>query len=189
MYGLVNKAVRQMVIEGHGEETWHRIRTLAGVSQDHFVSLDPYPDEITYNLVGAACKTLGAEPAQLLKAFGEYWVEFAWTGEYRHMLSASGKTFATFVGNLDQLHSRLHATFREFQPPSFRVEKLEESQLTLHYYSHRAGLLPFVGGLLEGVGRRLGVQVSVEFLPRPQGADHESMIVSWTPLESTPTNA
>lgn len=189
MYGLVNKAVRQMVIEGHGEETWQRIRVLAGVVEDHFVSLDPYPDDITYNLVGAASKVLGAKPEALLHAFGHYWVEFAWKGDYRHILNASGHTFSAFVGNLDQLHSRLRATFPEYAPPSFRVSDAGPAQLKLHYYSHRQGLLPFVAGLLEGVGQRFHLQVSTEFLPRADGADHETMLVSWGPEEGTPQNA
>jgi hypothetical protein len=184
MFGIVNKAVRQMVIERHGEDVWRRIRDVGGVSFDHFEVLDSYPDEVTLNLVSAACEVLGVDRTALLKLFGEYWIQFVWDSEYRHLIHATGRSFPDFVANLDQLHVRLVATFRAYAPPSFRLVAREESQITLHYSSQREGWLPFVGGILEGVGRRFGLRVSVEFLPRPQGADHDVLRLRWAPMEA-----
>lgn len=53
MYGLVNIAIKDMVREGSGDKTWDAIRQKAGVDIENFVSLQNYPDEITYNLVDA----------------------------------------------------------------------------------------------------------------------------------------
>ena len=74
MYGLVNKAVVDLVVNKFGEDTWVAIKKKAGVDHDLFVSMDAYPDDITYRLVGAASEVLGIPPAAVLEAFGEWWV-------------------------------------------------------------------------------------------------------------------
>ena len=58
MYGMVNKALQNMVVEAHGEQIWEQIRTRAGVDIEVFVSNQGYPDEITYQLAGAASEVL-----------------------------------------------------------------------------------------------------------------------------------
>ena len=73
MYGLVNKAIQDMVIKDHGEEVWHGIRKEAGLEDDRIISLKSYPDSLTFRLVGAACHQLGAEASDILEAFGEHW--------------------------------------------------------------------------------------------------------------------
>ncbi len=55
-----------------------------------------------------------------------------------------------------------------------------EGGLHVHYYSERDGLVPFVSGLLAGVGDRFGVPVSVEHLTgKEQGLDHEIFALTW----------
>ena len=67
MYGLVNKAIQDMVIKGHGEEAWKGIRMEAGLDDERIVSLKNYPDSLTFKLVGAACHQLGAEANDIWK--------------------------------------------------------------------------------------------------------------------------
>lgn len=42
MYGLVNKAVEDLVSTRFGAETWTKVREKAGVGVGGFVSMDPY---------------------------------------------------------------------------------------------------------------------------------------------------
>ena len=52
--------------------------------------------------------------------------------------------------------------------------------LHLHYYSHRAGLQPFVIGLLHGLAELFGTKASVTVVQsRDTGADHEEFLVTW----------
>ena len=44
MYGMVNKALHNMVLEAHGEQIWEQIRTRAGVDIEVFISNEGYPD-------------------------------------------------------------------------------------------------------------------------------------------------
>jgi hypothetical protein len=48
MYGMVNKALEDMVVERFSEDAWERIKAEAGVDIDVFISNEGYPDEITY---------------------------------------------------------------------------------------------------------------------------------------------
>jgi hypothetical protein len=63
-----------MVIKDHGMAKWVEIKELAGMQEDRLVRLKSYPDKLTYDLVGAASKVLGADAENILKAFGEHWV-------------------------------------------------------------------------------------------------------------------
>lgn len=48
MYGMVNKALEDMISNEHGQEAWEEIKRRAGVDVGAFVSKEGYPDEVTY---------------------------------------------------------------------------------------------------------------------------------------------
>ena len=74
MYGMVNKAVEDMVCLHHGEAVWEQIKSEAGVDVDVFMSNESYSDDITYLLVAAASKVLKMPVEQILIGFGEHWI-------------------------------------------------------------------------------------------------------------------
>jgi hypothetical protein len=150
MYGMVNDAVRGLVKEAFGEESWTQIHTKAGVPES-FEPMQSYDDAVTYGLVGAAVEVLGMEASDILHAFGVYWVEKVATVHYADLMSKTGTNFVGFVKNLDHMHQRITATFPNYSPPSFRVIDVNDQEIQVDYYSKREGLLPFVEGLFEGL--------------------------------------
>ena len=56
MYGMVNNAVMELLVTNHGEDTWQRVKSKAGVEDEIFISTESYADESTYKLVGAAAE-------------------------------------------------------------------------------------------------------------------------------------
>ena len=74
MYGIVNKAIQDMITSGYGEETWVAIKKSSGVNEDFFISNEPYDDMVTYKLAGAASEVLGVSIDKVLNSFGRYWV-------------------------------------------------------------------------------------------------------------------
>ncbi|MDG2054657.1 MAG: heme NO-binding domain-containing protein [Phycisphaerales bacterium] len=162
MYGLINKAVRGLVLDQFGADAWQRIRQAAGVDDEDFIAMDNYGDEVTYKLVEAAAVELELEPEQVLQAFGEYWVDYVADENYGHLMQTAGQSFPEFLANLDQMHARVKLTFPNLEPPSFSVTDQTENSLRLHYYSSRQGLGPLVVGLLHGLGRRFDTSVKVE---------------------------
>lgn len=164
MYGLVNKAAQDFVIGGYGEETWEIIKKEAGVKEEAFISMQPYPDDITYNIVGAASKHLNLEANDILEAFGRYWIKFTMIQGYSHLLDLAGKTFPEFLNNLNNMHSHIAQSYTELRPPSFFCKELDASTFKFEYYSHRPGLTTFVQGLLYGLAERFGIELEVEYL-------------------------
>lgn len=161
MYGLVNNAIRSMVLEQLGVETWQAIRELAGVEQDGFRAMESYDDSVTYGLVQAASEITGMPSEDLLRAFGRHWILFTGEQGYGNLLDISGSTLSEFLGNLDTMHANITMSFRELQPPSFERELRQDGSIFLRYYSERPGLAPMVEGLVLGLGERFGEKVSI----------------------------
>lgn len=181
MYGLVNKAIEKMVCSQFDEETWLEIKKKAEFNES-FVSMESYPDDITHRLVKAASEVLNLSAAEIMKAFGEYWVLFTADEGYGDLMDMHGDTFPEFLSNLDELHGRVGVIFPKLRPPSFECDEDEsdENSLELHYYSEREGLAPMVLGLVEGLGKRFDTEVQIcPHLKREEGDDHDSFTVKY----------
>ena len=174
MYGLVNKAVVDLVCSKFGPETWTKIKQKADVDIDVFVGMDAYPDDITYRLVGAASEVLKIPPEAVLEAFGEYWVLYTAQEGYGPMLAAAGSTLREFLMNLDALHARVALTMKELRPPRFRVVDVDTNTMIVEYHSTRQGLAPMVIGLLRGLGIRFETPIDITHQKRP---DHDEFLI------------
>ncbi|QKQ77132.1 heme NO-binding domain-containing protein [Nostoc sp. TCL240-02] len=182
MYGLVNKAIQDMVCSRFGEETWKQIKHKAEVDVDVFLSMEGYPDYITHKLVKAASVVLSLSPKQIMQAFGEFWVQYTAQEGYGEMMDMSGDTLPEFLENLDNLHARVGVSFPKLQPPSFECTDMEENSLSLHYRSDREGLTPMVIGLIQGLGTRFDTEVHItQTQNRDEGAEHDEFLVIYKP--------
>ena len=181
MYGLVNKAIADMVRSKFGEETWQEIRQMAAVENDTFLSMEGYPDDVTHRLVKAGSQVLGLSPAQIMQAFGEFWVQFTASEGYGELMDMSGDNLPEFLQNLDNLHARVGVSFPQLKPPSFEsYENDNENELILEYRSEREGLAPMVLGLVKGLGDRFDTEVVVTHTQsREQGADHDEFTIKY----------
>ena len=164
-----------------GEEAWQKIRQVAGIEEEVFLSNESYPDAMTYRLVGAASQVLGLSADAVLEAFGDHWVNKTAQEGYGSMLDVCGRTLPDFLRNLPNLHARVILMFPKLRPPSFSVSDETPTSLVLHYESHREGLTSFVVGLLKGLGRKFNTPVTVTLIsPRAPGSQRESFRVEWT---------
>lgn len=95
-------------------------------------------------------------------------------------MASGGDTFREFMLNLPNFHARLSMIFPHLQPPEFACSDVEERSLRLHYQSHRAGLAPFVRGLITGLGQLFDTVVEVTHAAdKSAGADHDEFIIRW----------
>jgi hypothetical protein len=181
MYGLVNKAIEDLVCSRHGEETWEEIKRRANVDIDAFIGNESYPDDVTYKLVGAASEVLNCPADQFIEAFGEHWVLFTGKEGYGALFESSGRTFKDFVLNLPSFHSRLTLLFPNFRPPSFQCTDVTDDSLRLHYRSTRPGLSPMLLGLLKGLGVMYDTEVTVTQTAGgcENGADHGEFLIKF----------
>ncbi len=174
MYGLVNRALQQLAVAKKGEEAWDEIRRRAGVEDEVFMRMDPYPDELTYKLVGAASEVLEVPVPALMRQFGRFWMRYTMDEGYGSMLNDLGSTFQEALSALDSMHARVSLLYPELQPPNFRVSDVTPDSLTLRYYSHRPGLGQVVHGLVEGLATRFGIEIDVvQVYTREDGHDHD----------------
>lgn len=180
MYGMVNKAVEQLICKDHGTAAWEKIKARAGVEIDVFMSNDPYDDAVTYRLVGTASEVLQKPAGEILHALGEHWVLFTAREDYGDLLKLHGDTLYEFLVNLPDFHSRVQMIFPNLKPPVFSVENIRPSSIDVHYRTHRQGLAQFVVGLLCGLGKYFDTPVTVkQTADRNTGADHDVFHVSW----------
>jgi hypothetical protein len=167
MYGMVNKAVKELVTEQFGADKWESIKIKANAPDD-FVGFQSYDDSITYNLVGAAVEVLEIPAEKILNAFGEYWVLKIAAQSYNDLMTSTGTGFVSFLENIDGMHSRIKVTMPDLNPPSFRVKKINDTKIQIDYFSSRAGLLPFVEGLLSGLGTYYNQKFNLTHIPKSE---------------------
>ena len=162
MRGVINKSLREMVLDGHGELIWDQVMAKAGVPSDSFLSMRSYDDEITFRLAVASSDVLGIDVDTALHAFGEHWVNHTLAKEYDALARSTGSTMLEFLTNLNALHDRISTTFLDYQPPEFRVSALEANRMDVQYISHREGLNSFVAGLLVALSNRFNEPMTIE---------------------------
>lgn len=180
MYGIVNKAIEDLVKENFGEEKWEAIKLRSGVDQDFFISNEPYDDDITYQLVGAVAEEMGLSASQVLNTFGEWWILRTGKEKYGGLMEAGGENLREFLVNLPLFHNRVMLIYPKLTPPEFKVSDVTESSIHVHYHSERLGLQEFVRGLLSGLGKMYQTEVVIELMQtRDEGASHEVFKVSW----------
>lgn len=181
MYGLINIAVRDLVVSQFGQSQWDEILLKSEVDESHFMRMKAGDDAATYALVGAASEVLGLTPSDILQAFGEYWTKFTAQEGYGELMDSAGSTLPEFLQNLDQLHVRVGMMYPELKPPEFSCEDVTDDSLVLHYRSDRPGLDDLVIGLIRGLGSRFEVDVQVRQLQRKEdGLDSSAFHVSWS---------
>lgn len=180
MYGLVNKAIRDLVVSNYGEQKWSEICALSDFPDEEFVAMSPYPDELTFALVTNASRVLGADARVILQKFGEYWITYTATEGYGELMNLSGRTISEFLSNMDMLHNRIANVMPELQPPKFVTRNITDRSLELEYHTHRSGLVPMMFGMLHGLGQRFGVECQVEHIHAKEHAgDCDIFRVSW----------
>ncbi len=179
MYGLATKILQDMIVDRYGDDKWAVIHEKSGVEEPMFIQMTCYPDEITYQIVGAACEVLKETPERILFQFGEYWIMVA-EQDYAEMVSFAGKDLVEVLNGVDDIHARASLIFPEMRPPSFKCTHVSDESFRLHYKSVRDGLAPFVEGLTVGLGKRLKTPVDiVHDKRRSDGEEHEQFVVKY----------
>ncbi len=180
MYGIVNRAIEELVITNFGEEKWDAILERSGVEIDFFISNEPYNDDITFKLVVAVSEEMNITVSAVLQTFGEWWILKTGKEKYGGLMEAGGHSLREFLINLPIFHSRIMLIYPKLTPPEFKVSHIEDRSIHMHYFSKRDGLQEFVRGLLTGLGKMYNTPMEVELIQsRTDGSDHEIFKVSW----------
>lgn len=174
MYGIVNKAIEELVLENFGAEAWEKIKKKSGINTDFFLSNHSYDDKITFDLAKAISHETGLPIEQVMITFGEYWVLKTGREKYGSLMQAGGSNLRDFLLNLPDFHSRILLIYPNLTPPEFRVTITDKGSILLHYHSKREGLQEFVRGLLQGLCKMFDTPAAIELVQsRQEGSTHE----------------
>ncbi|NDC39811.1 MAG: heme NO-binding protein [Proteobacteria bacterium] len=151
MYGIVNKAIEELVVSLGGQQKWEEVCREAGVDVFTFIAQERYDDDVTYKLVAASSKVFGICPHTVLLKFGAHWSKYTGQQGYGYLFKMLGDDFLTFLANLPALHDHIALIFPEMIMPRFESERLGPLEIKVLYRSSRPGLASMVHGLLEGM--------------------------------------
>lgn len=180
MYGIVNKAIEDLVKTKFGAETWDDVLQRSGVEVEFFVSNEAYDDAITFKLATTISEVLGIEVGDVLFTFGEWWVLHTAKERYGGLMEAGGASLREFLVNLPIFHNRVMMIYPNLTPPEFKVSNVKENSIDVHYLSKREGLKEFTRGILVGLGKMYDTPTTVvELQSRDEGANHEIYNVTW----------
>lgn len=166
MYGMIHRAMRQMVHEELGEEAWLALEQKLEIGPTELLTGMVYDDALTLQIVGEAAARLNLSVEQCLVAFGEYWIRFAGQGSLSSIMKFTGQNLETFIANLDRLHLAVGAAMPGARLPSFATVENAPGHLVVEYRSDRVGMEPFVMGLLQGLMGRFQVHGDIEVVRR-----------------------
>ena len=168
MYGIVNSAVQDLVVQRYGEAIWAEIAQACGLDEeDIFLSHQGYPDELTYRLVAEISSRTGSPVAEFLERLGEFWVTVTGKRHYGELLAACGRTLPEVLAGINTLHGRVALTFPGFNPPRLWCSDVTADRLLLHYESTREGLWPFVVGAVRALAELTRESADARLLLQP----------------------
>ena len=180
MYGIINKAIEDLVKSNFGDDKWDIILEKSGIEQNYFISSEPYDDDITYTLANTISTEMNMPLESVMIAFGEWWIVKTTKDKYSGLMESGGNNLKDFLINLPLLHNRVMLLFPKLTPPEFKISDIEANSLHLHYYSKREGLQEFVRGLIQGLGIMFETEIEIELLQTRQKGDHNEVFkISW----------
>jgi hypothetical protein len=181
MYGLVNKAIRGLMLAKASPPVWQQVCAKANVTDDSLIISESYDDRVTYTLAEESSRALGLPLDDFLRTLGQWWIHETAMRDFQHLMAASGTTLRQFVLGLPHLHTRISLIFPKLQPPEFECTEDLPDRLKLHYRSHRSGLAPFVIGMLEGLSRHFNTPIRITHEAQKGTKDqHDIFLIEWT---------
>jgi len=183
MYGMVNRAIEDLVVDSAGEEVWQKIKQDAEVEFTEFFDSSQYSDEITYRLVEAASGILKKSTESILHDFGRHWILYTGREGWDSVFALGGDNMIDYIKGLDSMHSRVQSALPEACMPQFGVEERSE-HFRLTYRSSREGLAPMVLGMLDGLAERFDEPWLIQHMKSDSAAGCEffelRLADSWT---------
>jgi hypothetical protein len=177
VYGLANRALKQLVVMRAGPAVWTEICSRVGLEEEEFHDFQQYPDSITYEIINSASEKLGTPTNVLMTDFGRHWILFTSQSRYGHLFERAHDDLEEFLHQLNEIHNDVAESMPELVPPDFGVQKTDAGLVVL-YASERDGLEPMVIGMLEGLVELYGSKGTVSQLRDSKYGENRFLITS-----------
>ncbi|MBX2882779.1 MAG: heme NO-binding domain-containing protein [Granulosicoccus sp.] len=179
MYGLVNRAIEDLIVSTEGAETWEKIKKKAGTADLQLLDSSNYDDQLTYDLVAACCEVLNKSAEEVLYAFGRHWILYTGKEGWANLFAFTGDNFISFVQQLDEMHARVNAAMPEGNMPEFTLSETDDGY-QLIYRSAREGLAPMVIGILNGLAEQFNESWEIKHIGTREKSGVDSFALSKT---------
>jgi len=160
MKGVIVACLREVVVDGFGEDKWEAVLDRAGMPTDTtYLPIADVDDAQVMDLVQHTCDVLGITQQQAADAFGRQWAcEYApkMYGAYFMGINSAKE----FLLKLDDIHVSTTRALLNARPPRFDYEDVDQNTLIMEYKSQRS-LMPFFVGLVRGLAEHYDETVQV----------------------------
>lgn len=163
MYGMIHRAMREMISEQLGKEAWLALEKKLQIGPAELLTGMVYEDALTLEIIAEAAARLNLTVDECLLEFGKYWIRYADRGAFSSIMNFTGQNLQNFINNLDHMHLAVSAAMPGTRLPSFTTLQISKDHLIVEYRSDRVGMEKFVQGLFQGLLERFRAdgQVSV----------------------------
>jgi hypothetical protein len=138
MKGVIPSAMKQMIVEQHGEDKWNEVLANApGVPHNLvIVATASIDDHLIMSIIGSICQTMGWSMKEFSKQIGEYWVLNYAPRVYKAYVN-SVKSSREMITRLDSIHLEVTKSNKGLMPPRFKYTWQNQDTLLLEYQSPR----------------------------------------------------
>jgi hypothetical protein len=179
MYGIVNIALKDFVLDSFGAEKWDIIREKSGVDVDFSLTENAYSDSNIYKIAKATSTEMNLPVNQVLEQIGES-VILTTKLKFNGFMDARGRTLKDYLLNLPNFHNRIMLIYPELTPPDFRISNNTGNSLLVHYISKTQGIREFIRGYLKGLMKIFDETATIEFIQsKNDGRQQEIFKISW----------
>lgn len=180
MYGIVNIAMEDFVLDHYSTEQWTAIKHGLGGNIDFSFTEQPYNDDVTYAVATAVAEETGMQLDDVLFGFGKYIIKTV-REKFSSIMSSRGDNLREYLLNIPGFHNRIMLIYPNFNPPEFRVSRIEDNSVYVHYMSRRAGMNSYIRGYLSAIVDNFNETATIEPIPynEKDGQPQEIFKISW----------
>ncbi|MGH1486854.1 MAG: heme NO-binding domain-containing protein [Cellvibrionaceae bacterium] len=163
MKGAVFIAFNQMVEEQVGVDVWERLLDEVNpASGGIYISIEDFPDEELFALVGKLSEISGQPVPVLVESFGCFLFDFL-NNKYP-LFSESEKDFFSFLESIDGvIHKEVRKLYDNANLPELECDRESNSIMVMRYRSPRK-LCTLAEGLIRGAAKYYSVEYSLDHL-------------------------
>lgn len=179
MYGIINVAIENYVLNNYGENTWENVKSRYGTDIDFLLTEQPYNEEVFYKLAVLLAEETGITVDEALFNFGEHIMKTT-REKYSGVLESRGNNLREYLISLPNFHNRIMLIYPNLSPPEFGISNIEDNSICVHYMYKKKGISSFVLGYLNGLILIFKEKATAQWLKTIEsGQPQEVFKISW----------
>jgi methyl-accepting chemotaxis protein len=161
MKGTIVLCIADLVQSVAGKEKWREVLRKSKLPEDlHITRIADIDDAVIQTVLGNICEVLHLTLAEVIDAFGDYWVN-VYGPKYYKAYYYGMNTARDLIMGVDKIHEQVSKIIPNAHPPRFDYEEIGEKTLRVHYKSHRR-MIDFYIGLVKGIGKFFKTRLTIK---------------------------